>query len=207
MAIRTGMQTLVDRVRALTGAGTAEYTAGTATYWSDNNLQDVLDSNLFPVRGELLKWEPETIGGGTIAYYDAISRYRDYEEAESGTERWIIRDSIGTEIGTANYTADYRAGRIRFSADQAGSAYYLTAYSYDVFAAAADLWLERMSNFADWYDFSADNQNFSRSQAWEHAQTMSKTMREKAGANTGQGQLFTSTFVRTDLMGRAFNDD
>ena len=45
MALRTGMTNLVARVRALTGAGTAEYTAGSVTYWTDDHLQTILDSN------------------------------------------------------------------------------------------------------------------------------------------------------------------
>jgi hypothetical protein len=144
-------------------------------------------------------WQPATIGGGTIAYYSADLGVRDLEEAASGTDRWIIRDSIGTEIGTVNYTVDYRAGRVLFTADQSGSAYYLTAYTYDIHAAAADLWNERLANFTAWYDFRSDNQTLSRSQVFEHAKQMAATMRQKAGSNITQGELHTALFFRSDI--------
>jgi hypothetical protein len=202
MAIRDGMQNLVNRVRALTSAGTAEYTVGDNTYWTDDHLEDILDSNAQFVIDTPLTWQPQSIGGGTVTYVVAEALYRDFEEATSGTARWIVRDGPGAQIGTANYTTDYRQGRLTFTSDQGGTAYYLTGYTYDVHAAAADVWLERMAHFSDWYDFAADNQKFSRSQAWDHAMAMEKAMRAKAGANiatNAQGELRMSQFVRVDL--------
>ena len=193
------MESLVNRLRALTGAGTAEYTIGALSFWTDNNLQDTLDSNGQYLQSTPLDWQPTTIGGGTIAYYNAALGIRDCEEASSGTARWIIRDSVGAEIGTANYTVDYRAGRVLFSVDQTGSAYYLTAYTYDIYAAAADLWQERLANFTTWYDFRSDNQTLSRSQVWDHAEKMVLQMKQKSGANITQGELHTGLFYRTDM--------
>lgn len=203
MAIRTGMQNLVNRVRALTNAGTAEYTAGSVVYWTDNHIQDILDSNAQYLIDLPLTWRPQSIGGGTTTYIIAEVPYRDFEELSSGTTRWIVRSGPGAEIGTTTYTPDYRAGRIAFTSDQGGSAYYLTAYTYDVFGAAADLWLERMANFNDWYQFSADNQTFSRQQAWEHAVKSESLMRGKVGANFTagvSGDIRTSVFYRTDIQ-------
>jgi hypothetical protein len=196
------MQNLVNRVRTLTRAGTAEYTAGTVVYWTDNHIQDILDSNVTFAVDSPLAWLPQTISGGSAVYLVAQAEYRDTEEIASGTARWIIRNGAGAEVGTANYTPDYRAGRVVFSADQSGSAYYLTCCSYDVYAAAADLWLERLAYFNEWYDFRADNQQFTRSQAWEHAQKMEQAMRGKAGQNlviVAGGDLRASEFVRVDL--------
>lgn len=202
MAIRDGMQGLVDRVRALTGAGTAEYTVGADTYWVDTDLQDILDSNARFFIDVPLVWRPQSIGGGTVQYLVADAPYRDMEEAASGTARWIVRDGPGAQIGTANYSADYRQGRLTFTSNQGGTAYYLTGYTYDVYAAAADVWLERLAHFQDWYDFSADNQEFSRSQAFDHAVKAEALLRGKAGSNVvgaASGDLRTSQFVRMDL--------
>jgi hypothetical protein len=175
---------------------------GGTTYWSDDDIEDVLDSNTKFVIDTPLTWQPQSIGGGTVTYVVAESLYRDFEEAESGTARWIVRDGPGAEIGTATYTTDYRQGRLTFSSDQGGTAYYLTAYSYDIHAAAADLWVQRMANFADWYDFAADNQKFSRSQAWDHAEKQQKLLRGMAGANivtNAAGELRMGQFVRVDI--------
>ena len=200
--IRAGMSKLINRVRALASAGTAEYTIGDITYWTDEHIQDKLDSNAQFVIDAPLLWQPQSIGGGTVTYVVAEAQYRDFEEATSGTARWIVRDGPGAQIGTANYSADYRQGRLTFTSDQGGTAYYLTGYTYDVHSAAADVWLERLANFADWYDFRADNQTFNRSQAYTHAAQQEKKLRGMAGANivtNALGELRVGQFVRVDI--------
>jgi hypothetical protein len=199
---RTGMATLISRVRALTSAGTAEYVVDATTWWSDQNIQDTLDSNSQHVVDAPLDWLPESIGGGTVEYKVAQIPFRDLEEAASGTARWAIRDAPGAFQGTANYTPDYRTGLVTFTSDQGGTAYYWTGYTFDVYAAAADIWLERLAHFQAWYQFSADGQTFNRQQAWEHAEKMEKLMRSKSGQNilsNAGGELRFSQFVRTDL--------
>ena len=199
MTARTGMANLIQRVRDLTDAPSA----GTPN-WDDDEAQSILDSNGQIIIDDPLTWRPQAIGGGTVNYFVVNAHYRDLEEAGSGTARWIVRDSLGAEVGTANYTANYRQGEIRFTADQGGTAYYLTAYTYDVHAAAADVWLERLANFADWYKFSADNQTFDRQQAFDHATKMEDRNRQLAGKNVvlqAAGDLRHSEFVRTDLTG------
>lgn len=198
MAIRNGMTSLVQRVRNLTDAGTAT----TDPYWTDDDVQDILDSNTTFFVSDTLTWRPQTIGGGTVQYHACNSHWRDLEEAESGTARWIVRDSDGADVGTANYSTNYRQGLITFPADQGGTAYYLTGYSYDVHAAAADVWLERLANFADWYKFSADNQTFDRQQAFDHAERAEARQRQLSGKNVvlqSQGDLRIGEFVRTDI--------
>lgn len=201
MAIRSGMLNLVQRVRDLSDAPTV-YTDSSTPFWADDDIQNILDSNTTFFIDDPLTWRPQTIGGGTVQYHALNSHWRDLEEAESGTARWIVRDGNGADAGTANYTTNYRQGLVTFAADQAGTAYYLTGYSYDVHAAAADVWLERLANFADWYDFSADNQTFNRDQAFEHATKMETRSRQLSGKNVvlqSQGDLRIGEFVRTDI--------
>ncbi len=208
MAIRDGMGNLVARVRQATAAGTAEYTAGTVSYWSDDDLEDVLDGNSRMLIDTPLIWQVQNISG-TSNYIIAQSGWRDFEEAASGTARWQVRDSAGSAVGTANYTVDYRRGPIIFATDQGGTSYYLTAYTYDVNAAAADIWRQRLAHFSQWYDFSADNQQFSRSQAFEHAKSMVSFYEQQTGKNrveAAAGDMRTGMFVRTDLM-RSYSDD
>jgi len=202
MATRDGMQNLIKRVRGMAQADTSEYTIYGETYWTDEHIQSILDSNAQFLVDSPLTWRKQTIGGGTVNYLVAESLYRDFEEAVSGTAQWIVRDSAGAEIGTANYSVDYRAGRLTFTSDQGGTAYYLTAYTYDVNAATADVWGQRLANFTDWYDFSADNQDFSRSQVFEHAQEMEQHHRRQAGQNlvsNAGGDVRTAEFVRVDV--------
>ena len=203
MTLRTGMNNLIKRVRALTDSPSA-YTDTSTPYWADVDLQDILDSNAQLIIDDPLIWRPQVVGGGTVNYFVANAHYRDLEEATSGTVRWIVRDSVGAEYGTANYTPDYRQGQIRFTTNRGGTAYYLTAYTYDVHAAAADVWLERLGNFADWYAFSADNQRFSRQMAHSQAMRQYKLEVQLTGKNVvaqSVGDLRHSEFVRTDLRG------
>jgi hypothetical protein len=204
--VRQGMWPYITQVRALTGAGTSEYTVGDLTFWSDDDIQRTLDQNANYFVNSPLMWQPITATGGTLTYLTAQAAY-SYLEAAPGTvntSRLIIRDGAGSAVGTSSYTIDYQAGRITFGSDQGGTAYYLSGYTYDVYDAAADIWLERIAHFNEWYDFSADNQTFNRSQAWEHAMKMEKLMRAKAGQNvigSSSGDLRVSQFVRTDISG------
>lgn len=198
---RSGMTNLIDRVRALSNAGTAQYAVGTITYWSDNHLQDVLDRHATWVVEDNLAWVSQNIGG-TIQYLTALSRYRNLEEAESGTTRWQIRQADGTSEGTANYTADYVNGRITWSTDQGGTTYMLAAgYSYDVYAAAIDVLQHKLAYIDLWYDFEADNQSFSRSQAKKSLEDLIATYRPMAKENLPgkSGDLQFTQQVRVDI--------
>lgn len=192
MSARSGMTTLIRRLRGMTSAGTADATIGTVVWWSDDHLQEVLDlyrqelvdTPLTP-RGEYDTW-------GTLRYYDYTTRYGDLEEAASGSVYWTVNTAEGTAWGTASYTVDYAVGLIRFSADTAGSAYYLRARSYNLNRAAADVWRQKAANAAAFYSFSTDSQSFSRSQWFDHCMTMADRFERRSGVKS-------SEMIRTDL--------
>lgn len=196
------MANLVDRVRALVNVNTDDYTVYYTDYWTNDQMQDRLDSNATFLVDSPLVWRPQTITGSVTTYLIAESLYRDFEELSSGAARWSIKDSTGGVVSTSDYTVNYRQGRVTFTSDQEGTNYYLTAYSYDVYAAAADIWGEKLANFADWYNFAADGGQYSRSQAFDHAEKMERLMRQKAGqnmvANAG-GDVRTAAWYRTDV--------
>jgi hypothetical protein len=195
------MTNLIDRLRVLTNAGTAQYTAGTVTYWTDDHLQTTLDRHQTWVNEENLTWVTQNIGG-TAQYLTATQRYRDFEEAESGTTRWQIRQVEGTAEGTANYTADYVNGRVTWATDQGGTAYMIaTAYSYDLYGAAVDVLEQKLAYIDLWYDFEADNQTFNRSQVKDNLNDLIATYRKRAGDNLpGKfGDVAFAQMVRTDL--------
>ena len=61
---------------------------------------------------------------------------------------------------------------------------------------------ERLAYFADWYRFAADNQEFDRNQAFEHACKMEELLRGKSGQNDlagASGDVKISQFVRVDI--------
>lgn len=56
--------------------------------------------------------------------------------------------------------------------------------TYDLSAAAADLWAEKASVLAQDYDFEADGGQYSRSQAYEQAMKLSRYYRSRRNPST-----------------------
>jgi hypothetical protein len=197
MAARSTMTTLVQRVRELTATGTADYTVGTASYWSDEQLQAVLDRNRLEFVDNKLAPLKETDSGGTVRYYVHQVSYINLEETTGGTAILYVRDSDGTRAGTADYTVDYLAGRVTFTADTAGTAYYLTGRTYDLYAAAAEVWRQKAAHVAERFDFSADGASFKASQL--RAQYMEQAEYCASWATFGAPGIRTTTMWRDDV--------
>ncbi len=147
MTARTGMANLITRLRGMTAAGTAEYTIAGTPWFSDAQLQDVLDAGATLLEWQPLRWQPDTIPGD-VEYHRAYVYVRDLEEATSGTVNWVVRDSTGLEVGTAGYTINYVTGEFRWAQDTGGTALYLTGRSCDLYGAAADVWQQRCALMA-----------------------------------------------------------
>lgn len=157
MAIRTGMQTLVDTVRGYTNAGTAEWTAGTVTYWDDTELQRALDrhkaEHIHAYLDPVLSYS-----GGSVIYL----QYRaELGNIESGSAVFKVEDVSGTVTG---YTFDSARGVATFTVDQAGKSYWWSGFEYDLNATAADIWRVKASHAAELVDWSTDGHNVKRSQ-------------------------------------------
>jgi hypothetical protein len=190
---RSGLSDLFLQVRAMTDAGTADYTqtGGTAVYWDDNQLQIVLDRHRTDITFEPLQMVPKRVGGGTVQYLEYRSEYANFEQTTGGTAIFIVEDSTGTDSGTANWSADYARGVVTFGSDQAGTAYYLTGRSYDLNAAAADIWRTKAAQASKRFDFSSDNHSVSRSQLMKNALEM-------ASYYEGKASVAVTTLYRSD---------
>jgi len=196
MAVRSTMTRLMQLLRGLTNAGTADYTIGLFTYWSNDQLQDALDRHSTFVKDEPLYPKKSLESGGAISYYDYQSRYRFFEQTNGGTAVFIVKD--GTGAAQTGWTANYENGEITFSTDQAGAVYYLTGTSFDVYAAAADVWYQKAAHAADMIDFSTDGHNIKRSHLVQTALKMAQKYESMAGAPVGSTS--TGEMVRSDLQ-------
>lgn len=173
MAARTGMTEIIKDLRALTNAGTADYSIAGAAYWSDDQLQDILDTN----REDLYFIDTHAIPrigvGGTPLYY----RYElKHKTIESGTA-FSLQDPAGSAVGTANYALDSKRGFVMFSTDQRGTSYFANYATYDIYAAAADVWETKAANYADQFTFSTDNHSVQLGQLITQAQKMAEKYR------------------------------
>ena len=171
---RSTMSDLIVQIRALAAASPNDYTVAGNPYWTDAQIQTVLDRHVTYVRSHELQPSPVNEAGGSVSYYDYQSPYRFFESTDAGTARFIVLDETYTAIGTAAYTADYPRGRVTFGTTTAGLSRYLTGFSYDVNAAAADIWSQKASHYVTAYDFSTDNHNLKRSQIIDNCLKMSR---------------------------------
>lgn len=190
------MADLITRVRGLASVGTADYTISGVAYWTDDQIQTVLDRCRLDFVDDQLQWRREYDSGGTARYYTHQAQYSDLEATNGGTAVLYIRDSAGARAGTTAWTADYNAGRFTFTTDTAGTVYYLTGRSYDVYAAAGDIWRQKAAQVADRFDFTADGSSFKVSQLvtqYEKQAARCESMASFAGG------MRTSTFYRDDV--------
>lgn len=179
---RAGMRTLITRLRRMCEAGTADYSVADETYWPDDMLQEELDNvRTFHIERPLT---------AVPQFIDNEYRYHVYqlpgdvlwvEGPLSGTANFRISNFGGTAIGTANFTFREQDRQVVFTADQEGSAYYWTGYSYDLNRTASEVWSQKASHSWSAIDFSADAQKFTRSALFKHAEFMATKYRNMRG--------------------------
>ena len=188
---RTGMADLIIELRGMTEAGKSDYSIASTAYWSDNQLQDVLDTKREDIIFEQLQMYPVRIAAGSFSYQDYRSAYGFLENTTGGTAILYLQDSTGANIGTANYTADERRGQFQFSSDQAGTVYYMTGRSYDLQAAAADVWRKKAAHYAPTaFNFSTDNHTISRSQVYDHCLQMAEFFENQGGESISTIEMY-----------------
>ena len=187
---RASMVDLLLTLRGLTNAGSAEYTVNAVSYWTDAQMQDVLDRHVSQIRHEDLS-PIAKVGVGSIGYFDYQSSRRFFETSSGGTARFIVQDETGATVGSAAYSVDYPRGLVTFGTDTAGQTRYVTGFSYDMNAAAADVWAQKASHYVTAYDVSTDKHDLKRSQIIDNCLKMSREY--AAGA-----QVFSVSIGRSD---------
>lgn len=175
---RTGMGALIIRLRRMVN----DTDLGV---WQDDDLEDVLDAYKARVYLEPLECEVTHTSGTSYEYKVYHSRYGNLEGG--GTAYLQIEDSAGSQRGTADYTVDYIAGIVTMAADQEGTALYLSGWTYDLNAAAAQLWEERAGLLYDRYDARFGDQQLSRGQMVKHCLEMADRYKRLAKPVTVRG--------------------
>lgn len=190
MAARASMADLITTVRGFTSAGTADFT--------DVQIQTVLDRYASVLRDAMLYAQSTMTAGGTVVFTDYITPAHWLESTDGGTARFIVTDGIGGVQGTALWSADYQNGQVTFGADQAGSARYITARSYDVYAASADIWRQKAASVAMMVDFSTLGQSVKRSHIVDQCNAMARYY----GGMATTGGSSSGDVDRGDRVGR-----
>lgn len=190
--MRATMISLVRTLRGATDTGTADYSIAGFDYWTDDHLMNVLDRYRVDIYREQLAPIAKHTGGGTIAYYNHQSEYRNFESTSGGSAIFWLETSDGTDIGTASYTMDYCSGIATFSADTSGTVYYLTGRSFDLNRAAADVWRQKAAHYAGMFTFSTDNHRIDKGALIKNALMMAQVYDGMTGP-------IVSTFYRSDV--------
>lgn len=192
---RSGMISLIRRLRQMTETTVGEYSIGGDSYWSDDHLQGFLDDSRTRKEGVALEMQPEYVSGSHLYTRYIMPRGMGgaVEGTAGGTAVFRVYDSTGATI-TTGWTFGEREMALTFTADQEGSARYWSGYQYDLQAAAREVWLRKAAHMHGAINFSADGHSFDREQLYRHCLDMAKIH--------GYGGRFKlATQQRTDLVG------
>lgn len=198
MAYRATMAAVITALRGLTDAGIEDYELAGDTYWSDLQLQDQLDAQRKDWRRITLIPQPEVGSDGAYDYFDykiPLEIGVNFEEAGTGSI-WSVKTTAGALVSTSDYTVNYPAGVIRFTADQAGEAFYLDCRTFNLNAAARTVWEVKAAHAVAGVDWKTDNHQVSASQEYDHCMAMAERFR-KLGSGVGVVKM-----VRTDEVWR-----
>lgn len=194
MTARATQAQLIQELRDITNASGTLWTNGTATYWDDAHLGQVLDMYRVDFERVLMQPNPSPAAGGSLSWFNYYLPHKMLESA-SGTTIFTVFDATGSAIAGTAFTVDYRRGQVAFTTNTGGSTYFASGRSYDVYGAAGEV-LERWAAHEMLsFDFSADGQSFRRSQKIENLKAMAVDCRGKAWPQK------IST-VRSDLVGQ-----
>lgn len=163
MAVREGMQQLIDRTRSLANCNTDELFNG-VTYWTDEQLQDVLDNYAS-------EWSESLLKGRSVYTFPL---YMGYGLETTTIE---IENSSGV-IDPLDYTVNLAQRTVVFTDEQTTD---VTIYAtrYDVYEAVAQVWEVKSSQRSDFVNFRAGNHKVDMAQDYQHCVERARYYRSK----------------------------
>lgn len=172
MAVRSSMDDIITRVRLMISDS-----AGDNQVFSDQEIQDALDSHRVDQRYLALQAVESIAPGGTVTYLDHWAPVGDWEgdaEVVDAAYNVLTPDS-----------SDYLLGHWTFSSEPSWPV-RVTGKSYERFGAAVDLLETWASKVALDFDFSAGGQTFNRSQKQKQLLEMAHRYRAMMPMTTGK---------------------
>lgn len=164
------MSSLIARVRSLISDP-----AGANQQFSDQDIQDVLDTGRVNVINALLRPTVTLTASGILNYENYYSDV-GYWETDA-----VIQDGA-FNVATDYTDADYLTGHWTWNLANPGKLppLFITGKYYDLYGASADLLERWAAAWARSYDFTADGQSFHRSQASAAMLTQARQYRKQA---------------------------
>lgn len=180
---------IIDQIRAMTNCGTNDYTINGTNYWTDAQLHGVLDRYKREVYQRELKPISENIAGVL-----STTRYKIGNTDIESTGSMVLYDNAYNVI-TTGFTVDYAQGLIIFNANTNGLTYFASYRTYDLNAAAADIWYQKAAHASELVDHETDNHKIKRS----HVSTAMLKMAQKYEAMASVSISSQVEMVRGDL--------
>lgn len=171
MAARAGMASLILELRGFTDTKVDDVEVNGVAYWTDEQLQDVLDLYRKDVVDVGLVSVPMMVNGVTEwkRYYIPFS-VGHYLETADTPGAFSIVDSTGTDAPA--YTVDYRALTVTFTASTDGRQYMLRGRVYDIRAAASHVWFMKAGHRAELIEWKAGGHTLSEDKEYQHCLDM-----------------------------------
>jgi hypothetical protein len=195
------MATLISELRARTNSGATDYSVNGVSYFTDDQLQQILDRRVLLTRMYPLVPVPIRIGTNTQWFdYQVDPKLGPWFERETGdgTSGWAIKDGYGAvqTLGTT-YTMNWDQSLVTFAANTNGYPYLVDCRTYGMNGATADVWRQKAALEAQSIDFKSDNHDIKASQRREYCLQMVEYY-EKLQDVSGSGGVQTASFARTD---------
>jgi len=189
---RSGMLNLIDELRLRASAEPNEYSIAGKQYWTDEQLQSILDRNRTDIIYDELVAVPYQ-AAGSLTYLEYRANYGNLEETTGGTAIFYIQEADGDTVASAGYSVDYERGIITFTTNQEGEVFYVNGRSYDIDAAAAQVWRMKASHYYTAVNFSTDNHRIDREHVYQHCLQMAEHFDgQSSSGGIGSYDLFRS---------------
>ncbi len=168
--------------------------AGSSAFFTDDDLQDILDRHRIPWRQWELTPEATFTQGGIYNYTDYWARGEGGTVAIGDWEQgYVLQWGDWRTLTPA--TADENTGHWTFALEPPGQVppVFITGYSYDLAGAAAECWDAKAAAFAPKFDASSQGMNARRSQIYDHCCDQAEKWRMRMEPEIAQ-------LVRTDVL-------
>lgn len=180
------MAGLVSELRVLTDTAVDDVLLQGTYYWTDDQLQDILDQNSIAFTDIPLISRP--------LWYSGSRQYLEYhfpgyvsewlEEPTASDNRFQIVDSLGNETAIANYTLEARYKRVTFNSDQASKLWYLRARGYNLYQAASEVWQRKAALRAELIEVRGGIFIMKEDQEYKHCIEQARFFAGRGGFNT-----------------------
>lgn len=160
---RTGMLNAIKQLRLMTDTAVNEVAINDVWYWSDDQLQDILDRHARYVDDVALFATPITDDGVTTytKYF-----FKNYLGSWFDEDTIVVVNNRGT-IAPTN-AIDYKGKQVTFVANTLGYDYFIRGRVLNMNAAAAEVWQRKADHRTQLIDWKDGTHTLNEDQEYQH---------------------------------------